>query len=114
MGLFDEFGNILAESQADTSLENLKVKTVELKKKIIFLIKEILASSKVSPQDIKTISTSGHGNGIYIITDDLNVELNHDNKRGVSELALLFIFDKFDNGKISREIHKTTSMESSN
>lgn len=37
---------------------------------------------------------------IYVITDDLNVELNHDNKRGVSELALLFIFDKFDNGKI--------------
>jgi len=24
---------------------------------------------------------------IYVITDDLNVELNHDNKRGVSEIG---------------------------
>lgn len=29
---------------------------------------------------------------IYVITDDLNVEINHDNKRGVSEIgANLFI-----------------------
>ena len=24
---------------------------------------------------------------IYVITDDLNVEINHDNKRGVSEIG---------------------------
>lgn len=70
INLFNEYGTFLAEKQANTPLENLLVRTFELKKIIIDLIKQIIESSKVLPQDIKTISTSGHGNGVYIITED--------------------------------------------
>ena len=33
-------------------------------------IKSIIVNSGISPDDIKTVATSGHGNGIYLIGED--------------------------------------------
>lgn len=70
VNLFDTTGNILKEEQSDTPLENLLVKTYELKSIITGLIKRIIADSSVSPKDISAISASGHGNGLYIVGEN--------------------------------------------
>ena len=70
VNLFNETGAVLAEKQTSTPLEGLMVKTFELKNRIIGLIKKIIQESNVLPQSIKTISTSGHGNGIYLIGEN--------------------------------------------
>ena len=70
VSLFNELGTILSEQQADTPLENLMVRTNELKNIVIDLIKQIIQESNVLPPNIKTISTSGHGNGIYLIGEN--------------------------------------------
>jgi L-xylulokinase len=70
VNIFAADGSLIAEEQADTPLENFLVNTIELKRNIVNLIKNILLKSKIEPEDIKTISTSGHGNGAYFLGED--------------------------------------------
>ena len=70
VNLFKADGTMLAESQAGTPLKNLLIKTFELRKTLVALIQNVIKITDINPKDIKTISTSGHGNGVYIVGDD--------------------------------------------
>ncbi len=68
--IFTSDGLMIAEEQTDTPLENYLVNTVQLKKIVVKLINNILRKSTISSQHIKTVSTSGHGNGVYFCGED--------------------------------------------
>ncbi len=68
--LFESTGKMLFENQLDTPRKNSQINTTALHKTVITLIKNILKISGINPEDILTVSTSGHGNGLYFIGDD--------------------------------------------
>ncbi len=68
--IFSQKGQKLFEEQENTPLENCEINTLLLKKKIVSLIKRLMTNSKICANDILAISTSGHGNGIYLLDEN--------------------------------------------
>ena len=68
--IFSQKGQKLFEEQENTPLENCEIDTLVLKEKIISLIKRVMANSKICADDVLAISTSGHGNGIYLLDEN--------------------------------------------
>lgn len=83
VNIFDNDGTKLFEEQADTPLHQLRVDTFELRKVIVSLIQQLLRSSQMDVKDIKAISASGHGNGVYLIGE-----------QGVLQYGYSSMFDK--------------------
>ena len=70
VNIFSQSGEKLFEEQENTPLENFEIDTFTLKERVIFLVKKVLESSKINPSDVAAISTSGHGNGIYLLDEN--------------------------------------------
>ena len=68
--IFNSNGDMVAEAGYDTPLENFLVDTVKLREKVVDLVKAVVFKASASAEDIKTVSTSGHGNGAYLLLDD--------------------------------------------
>ena len=68
--LFERTGKMLFESQLDTPRKSNQINTAALHKTVVTLINDILKSTGIDPEDILTVSTSGHGNGIYFIGEN--------------------------------------------
>lgn len=68
--IFTADGNMVAESVQDTPLCNFVVNTASLREKVVGLVKDVLSGSNFDAESIKAISTSGHGNGLYLLCDD--------------------------------------------
>lgn len=68
--LFEHTGKMLFESQLDTPRKSNQINTAALHKTVVTLIDNILKSTGIDPEDILTVSTSGHGNGLYLIGDN--------------------------------------------
>ena len=70
VNLFSQIGEKLFEEQENTPLDNFEIDTVALRERVISLVKKVLASSEINASDIAAISTSGHGNGIYLLDEN--------------------------------------------
>ena len=71
VNIFSQNGEKLFEEQANTPLENFLIATFVLKEKIVMLIRKVLRHSEINSVEIAAISTSGHGNGVYLLGEKI-------------------------------------------
>lgn len=70
VNIFSPKGEKMFEEQDNTPLNNFEIDTKALREKIIFLIGQILEKSNIKSDEIVAISTSGHGNGVYLLDEN--------------------------------------------
>ncbi len=67
--VFDTSGEKYYEKQCDTPKTGFEIDVENLHKTIIFLFQSLSSETDIRSEDIISISTSGHGNGLYLIGD---------------------------------------------
>lgn len=68
--LFDQTGKPLYQSSHHTPRDGNIIDTVDMREVIISLVRDIVHNAGVDPEEILTVSTSGHGNGLYLIGEE--------------------------------------------
>ncbi len=68
--LFNERGEVICKTTMATPRKGEHIHTPALQSMAVSLIRNTLKRSGVDPEDILTVSASGHGNGLYLIEQD--------------------------------------------
>ena len=112
-GLFDEHGNELAVSSVlakpiTPRMNYVERDTNELIAANFQCIKDVIAKSGVSPQDIKAVSVTGHGNGLYLVGFDGKPSYN--GIISTDTRAASYVHRWYSDGTIDKVLPKTKQM----
>ncbi len=68
--VFDTLGIKHYEKQCNTPKKGFEIDVVNLHNTIVFLFKSLIRETNIKSEEIISISTSGHGNGLYLIGEN--------------------------------------------